>query len=84
MKSCCILHSEFTPMALDVTCPKLQREGENITVKKLSVEHSFIKDVTIDCGLFVQLNVNMWKNISLEESIIFTNLNQKTIGPQDL
>ena len=46
-------------MALDVTCPKLQRDGENITVKKLSVEHSFIKDVTIDCGLFVQLNVNM-------------------------
>ena len=69
MKSCCILHSEFTPMALDVTCPKLQRDGENITVKKLSVEHSFIKDVklTVDC-LFsltsICEKISLWKKVS--------------------
>ena len=35
-----ILYSELAPMTRDETCSRLQRYGENVGDKKLSVEHT--------------------------------------------
>ena len=37
---CCIVYSKLTPLTRDATYSKLQRYGENVGDKKLSMEHT--------------------------------------------
>ena len=47
---CGVVYSELTRLAFDVTCSKLQSYWENISDKKLWVEHTlFLEDLTILC-----------------------------------